>query len=140
MQTGMALADIQERRSARRRIAGAGLCWGLVHCAATLPGSGSDDRGDGDHYARRDHDDARVRLNSLLGMLPGSSGVTFGMQPGRDDCCWVGSERPAPRVPTAITMPGGTYQGPQTNPAIGRAATASGGTRRSLRHARTAQA
>jgi outer membrane protein, heavy metal efflux system len=55
-------------------------------------------------------------LNSLLGMLPGSSGVTFGAQPGRDDLLLGRIGSSAPRVPTAITMPGGTYQGPRTNP------------------------
>jgi outer membrane protein, heavy metal efflux system len=57
-------------------------------------------------------------LDSLLGMLPGSSGVTFGTQPGRDDLLLGRIGTAAPRVPTAITMPGGTYQGPQTVPAI----------------------
>ena len=45
-------------------------------------------------------------LNSLLGMLPGSSGVTFGTQPGRDDLLLGRIGTSAPRVPTAITMPG----------------------------------
>jgi outer membrane protein, heavy metal efflux system len=54
-------------------------------------------------------------LNSLLGMLPGSSGVTFGTQPGRDDMLLGRIGTSAPRVPTSITMPGGTYQGPQTS-------------------------
>jgi outer membrane protein, heavy metal efflux system len=57
-------------------------------------------------------------LNSLLGMMPGSSGVTFGMQPGRDDLILSRVGPAAPRVPTSITMPGGTYQGPQTNLAV----------------------
>jgi cobalt-zinc-cadmium efflux system outer membrane protein len=57
-------------------------------------------------------------LNSLLGILPGSSGATFGMQPGRDDLLLGRIGTASPRVPTAITMPGGTYQGPQVNPAV----------------------
>lgn len=57
-------------------------------------------------------------LNSLLGLLPGSSGVTFGNQPGRDDLLLGRIGTAAPRVPTAITMPGGTYQGPQTTPTV----------------------
>ena len=84
---------------------------GRDRAATTVPGSGSDDRGDGDHYSRRDHDDPG-RLNSLLGMLPGSSGVTFGTQPGRDDLLLGRIGTAAPRVPTSITTPGGTYQGP----------------------------
>jgi cobalt-zinc-cadmium efflux system outer membrane protein len=56
-------------------------------------------------------------LDSLLGMLPGSSGQTFGSQPGRDDMMLGRIGTAAPRVPTSVTMPGGTYQGPQTNPA-----------------------
>ena len=59
-------------------------------------------------------------LNSLLGMLPGSSGATFGMQPGRDDLMLGRIGTSTPRVPTAITMPGGAYQGPQTNLAVAR--------------------
>src|SRR5271156_2934741 len=38
-------------------------------------------------------------LNSLLGMLPGSSGVTFGSQPGRDDMLLGRIGTSAPRVP-----------------------------------------
>ena len=57
-------------------------------------------------------------LNSLLGMLPGSSGVTFGTQPGRDDLLLGRTGTASPRVPTAITTPGGTYQGPRPGPAI----------------------
>jgi outer membrane protein, heavy metal efflux system len=57
-------------------------------------------------------------LNSLLGILPGSSGATFGTQPGRDDLLLGRIGTAAPRVPTAITMPGGTYQGPQAGPAV----------------------
>jgi cobalt-zinc-cadmium efflux system outer membrane protein len=58
-------------------------------------------------------------LDSLLGLLPGSSGMTFGNQPGRDDLLLGRAGAGGPRVPTAITMPGGTYQGPQTTPIIG---------------------
>lgn len=54
-------------------------------------------------------------LNSLLGLLPGGGGATFGNQPGRDDLLLGRIGTSAPRVPTAVTMPGGTYQGPQTN-------------------------
>ncbi len=52
-------------------------------------------------------------LNSLLGMLPGSSSVTFGSQPGRDDMILGRAGLGAPRVPTSITTPGGVYSGPQ---------------------------
>jgi cobalt-zinc-cadmium efflux system outer membrane protein len=55
-------------------------------------------------------------LNSLLGLLPGSSGMTFGSQPGRDDLILSRAGVSGLRVPAAITMPGGTYQGPQTSP------------------------
>ena len=55
-------------------------------------------------------------LNSLLGLLPGSSGMTFGSQPGRDDLILGRAGVSGLRVPTAITMPGGTYQGPPTSP------------------------
>jgi cobalt-zinc-cadmium efflux system outer membrane protein len=54
-------------------------------------------------------------LNSLLGLLPGASGASFGTQPGRDDLLLGRIGTSAPRVPTAITMPGGTYEGPRTN-------------------------
>ncbi len=57
-------------------------------------------------------------LNSLFGILPGSSGVTFGTQPGRDDLLLGRIGTATPRVPTAITMPGGAYQGPRAGPAI----------------------
>jgi outer membrane protein, heavy metal efflux system len=57
-------------------------------------------------------------LNSLLGMLPGSSGASFGAQPGRDDLLLGRAGGGTPRVPTAITMPGGAYQGPQTKTAV----------------------
>jgi cobalt-zinc-cadmium efflux system outer membrane protein len=53
-------------------------------------------------------------LDSLLGMLPGSSGATFGSQPGRDDLLLGRIGTSAPRVPTAVTTPGGVYQGPQS--------------------------
>ena len=49
---------------------------------------------------------------SLLGPLPGG-GANLGMQPGRDELLFGGRLGPSvPRVPTSITMPGGTYQGP----------------------------
>jgi cobalt-zinc-cadmium efflux system outer membrane protein len=51
-------------------------------------------------------------MSSLLGPMPGSSGITFGMQPGRDDMILGRAGLGAPRVPTAITTPGGVYQGP----------------------------
>jgi outer membrane protein, heavy metal efflux system len=57
-------------------------------------------------------------LNSLLGILPGSNGVTFGTQPGRDDMLLGRIGTATPRVPTAITTPGGVYQGPQAGPAV----------------------
>ncbi len=50
---------------------------------------------------------------STLGPMPGG-GANLGIQPGRDEMLFGGRAGPAtPRVPTAITMPGGTYQGPQ---------------------------
>ena len=52
-------------------------------------------------------------MTSLLGAMPGSSGETFGMQPGRDDMILGRIGAGAPRVPTSITTPGGVYQGPQ---------------------------
>ncbi len=53
-------------------------------------------------------------MSSLLGPMPGSSGITFGMQPGRDDMILGGrAGLGTPRVPTSITTPGGIYQGPQ---------------------------
>jgi cobalt-zinc-cadmium efflux system outer membrane protein len=51
-------------------------------------------------------------MDSLLGPMPGSSGVSFGMQPGRDDMLLGRIGTSAPRVPTSITTPGGIYQGP----------------------------
>ena len=51
-------------------------------------------------------------MTSLLGPMPGSSGITFGMQPGRDDMMLGKVGLGAPRVPTSITTPGGVYQGP----------------------------
>jgi outer membrane protein, heavy metal efflux system len=51
-------------------------------------------------------------MDSLLGPMPGSSGITFGMQPGRDDMLLGRIGTSQPRVPTAIAMPGGVYQGP----------------------------
>ncbi len=59
-------------------------------------------------------------MSSLLGPMPGSSGITFGMQPGRDDMILGRVGLGAPRVPTSITTPGGVYQGPR--PAQGIAA------------------
>jgi outer membrane protein, heavy metal efflux system len=52
-------------------------------------------------------------MSSLLGPMPGSSGITFGMQPGRDDMLLGKVGLGAPRVPTSITTPGGVYQGPR---------------------------
>ena len=52
-------------------------------------------------------------MSSLLGPMPGSSGMTFGMQPGRDDMISGRVGLGAPRVPTSITTPGGVYQGPR---------------------------
>jgi cobalt-zinc-cadmium efflux system outer membrane protein len=57
-------------------------------------------------------------LESLLGPFPGSSGVSVGAQPGRDDLLLGRVGTSAPRVPTAITMPGGVYQGPPARPGI----------------------
>ena len=51
-------------------------------------------------------------MDSLLGPMAGSSGITFGMQPGRDDMLLGRVGAGAPRVPTTITTPGGVYQGP----------------------------
>jgi outer membrane protein, heavy metal efflux system len=52
-------------------------------------------------------------MSSLLGPMPGSSGMTFGMQPGRDDLILSGrAGLGAPRAPTSIASPGGVYQGP----------------------------
>ena len=52
-------------------------------------------------------------IQSLLGPMPGG-GANLGMQPGRDEMLFGGRAGPSvPRVPTSITMPGGTYQGPQ---------------------------
>jgi cobalt-zinc-cadmium efflux system outer membrane protein len=57
---------------------------------------------------------------SLLGPLPGG-GANLGMQPGRDEMLFGGRAGPSvPRVPSSVTMPGGTYQGPpQANLGIG---------------------
>ena len=57
-------------------------------------------------------------MSSLLGPMPGSSGMTFGMQPGRDDMILGRAGLGAPRVPTAITTPGGVYQGPRQTQGI----------------------
>ncbi len=51
-------------------------------------------------------------MDSLLGPMPGASGVSMGMQPGRDDMLLGRIGTSAPRVPTSITTPGGVYQGP----------------------------
>ena len=51
-------------------------------------------------------------MDSLLGPTPGSSGISFGMQPGRDDMLLGRVGTSSPRVPTSITTPGGVYQGP----------------------------
>jgi cobalt-zinc-cadmium efflux system outer membrane protein len=52
-------------------------------------------------------------IQSLLGPMPGG-GANLGTQPGRDEMLFGGRAGPSvPRVPTSITMPGGTYQGPQ---------------------------
>jgi cobalt-zinc-cadmium efflux system outer membrane protein len=53
-------------------------------------------------------------LQSLLGPTPGTSGVSFGMQPGRDEMLLGRIGTAAPRVPTSITTPGD--QGPPTAP------------------------
>ncbi len=57
-------------------------------------------------------------MTSLLGPMPGSSGITFGMQPGRDDMILGRVGLGAPRVPTSITTPGGVYQGPPRSQGI----------------------
>jgi outer membrane protein, heavy metal efflux system len=57
-------------------------------------------------------------MTSLLGPMPGSSGITFGMQPGRDDMILGRVGLGAPRVPTSITTPGGVYQGPRRSQGI----------------------
>jgi cobalt-zinc-cadmium efflux system outer membrane protein len=51
-------------------------------------------------------------LDSLLGPMPGSSGISFGMQPGRDDMLLGRIGTSVPRVPTSIATPGGVYLGP----------------------------
>src|SRR5262249_13824289 len=48
---------------------------------------------------------------SLLAPRPGA-GASLGMQPGRDEMLLGRAGPSAPRVPTSVTMPGGTYQGP----------------------------
>jgi outer membrane protein, heavy metal efflux system len=57
-------------------------------------------------------------MSSLLGPMPGSSGITFGMQPGRDDMILGKIGLGAPRVPISITTPGGVYQGPPRSQGI----------------------
>ncbi len=50
---------------------------------------------------------------SLLGSMPGGGGI-LGMQPGKDELLFGGRPGPSvPRVPSSITMPGGTYAGPR---------------------------
>ncbi|MGO9913436.1 MAG: TolC family protein [Isosphaeraceae bacterium] len=51
-------------------------------------------------------------MDSLLGPMPGSGGGVRGMQPGRDDMLLGRIGTSMPRVPTAVTTPGGVYQGP----------------------------
>ena len=53
---------------------------------------------------------------SLLGPMPGASGTLPGIQPGRDELLLSRIGPSAPRVPTAITTPGGVYQGPRDEP------------------------
>ncbi|MGP0069486.1 MAG: TolC family protein [Isosphaeraceae bacterium] len=55
---------------------------------------------------------------SLLGAMPGASGTLPGIQPGRDELL-LGRPGPSvPRVPTAVTTPGGVYQGPRVGRGI----------------------
>ena len=49
---------------------------------------------------------------SLLGAMPGGGGTIPGIQPGRDELLLGRLGPSVPRVPTSVTMPGGTYQGP----------------------------
>ncbi len=51
-------------------------------------------------------------MDSLLGPMPGSASGVRGMQPGRDDMLLGRIGTSMPRVPTAVTTPGGVYQGP----------------------------
>jgi len=51
-------------------------------------------------------------MDSLLGAMPGSAGGVGGMQPGRDDLLLGRIGVSIPRVPAAVTTPGGVYQGP----------------------------
>ncbi len=55
---------------------------------------------------------------SLLGPMPGGGGALPGVQPGRDELLLSRAGPSVPRVPTSITMPGGTYQGPPTGRGI----------------------
>jgi cobalt-zinc-cadmium efflux system outer membrane protein len=55
---------------------------------------------------------------SLLGPMPGASGTLPGIQPGRDELLLSRPGPSVPRVPTAITTPGGVYQGPRTGRGI----------------------
>lgn len=55
---------------------------------------------------------------SLFGTMPGGGGALQGVQPGRDELLFGRLGPSSPRVPTSITTPGGTYQGPQRNQGI----------------------
>ncbi len=55
---------------------------------------------------------------SLLGPMPGASGTLPGIQPGRDELLLSRPGPSVPRVPTAVTTPGGVYQGPRTGRGI----------------------
>ncbi len=55
---------------------------------------------------------------SLLGPMPGGGATLPGIQPGRDELLLSRAGPSVPRVPTSITMPGGTYQGPPTGRGI----------------------
>ena len=50
--------------------------------------------------------------------MPGGGGALQGVQPGRDELLFGRLGPSSPRVPTSITTPGGTYQGPQRNQGI----------------------
>jgi outer membrane protein, heavy metal efflux system len=50
---------------------------------------------------------------SLLGPTPGVSGGRLGIQPGGDELLLGRLGTSTPRVPTAISTPGGVYQGPR---------------------------
>jgi cobalt-zinc-cadmium efflux system outer membrane protein len=55
---------------------------------------------------------------SLLGPMPGAGGTIPGLQPGRDELLFGRMGPSAPHVPTSVTTPGGTYQGPRTTRGI----------------------